>query len=163
MIASHLKAARKDLKPAYLSLHGLGQINEERIGGFADACEKQGTPFNREADVHYFPGISSITAEAISPLAEKYNALVCANDIIGTVVLSELDRLGVSVPSDVSVTGFDDSPVRKLSRPLLTTVSMPLGELARAAASRLESQIIENHPAAASIRVPGSLVIGEST
>ncbi len=162
LIASHLKSARQDLKPAYLSLNGLGQIGEERLEGFIAACEKQGTPFNRETDVHTFDGISSITADAIAPLAEKYNALVCANDIIGTVVLSELDRLGIKVPSQVSVTGFDDSPVRRLSRPLLTTVSMPLAELAGAAAARLESQIIENTPAVESIRVPGTLVIGES-
>lgn len=162
LIATHLKSVRPDLKPAYLSLTGLGQINEERLEGFAAACEKQGTPFNNESDVHYFEGISSITSGEISALAEKYNTLVCANDIIGTVVLSELDRLGINVPSQVSVTGFDNSLVRGLSRPLLTTVSMPVGELARAAASRLEAQIIENQPAAESIRVAGTLIIGES-
>ncbi|MBG7607288.1 MAG: LacI family DNA-binding transcriptional regulator [Verrucomicrobia bacterium] len=163
MIANHLKSARQDLKPAYLTLKGLGQINEERLEGFTATCEKQGTPFNSETDVYNFHDIPSITAEAIAPLAKKYNALVCANDIIGTVVLSELDSLGVSVPSQVSVTGFDDSPVRRLSRPLLTTVSMPLSEIARAAASRLEAQIIENKPAEENIRVAGTLMVAETT
>ena len=162
MIANHLKATRQDLKPAYLTLNGLGQINDERLEGFANACEKQETLFCRENDVHSFKGISSITADTISPLSQKYNALVCANDIIGTVVLSELDRLGVKVPAEVSVTGFDDSPVRRLSRPLLTTVSMPLAELARSAAARLETQIIENTPAEGSIRVGGTLIVAES-
>jgi len=163
MIASHLKSARPDLKPAYISIRGLGQIDDERLEGFAVACKAQGTPFDREADIHYFKGIPSITAYSISKLSKKYNALVCVNDIVGTVVLSELDRLGIAVPSQVSVTGFDNSPVRQLSRPLLTTVCMPIEELAHAAASRLESQIIENKPAAESIRVAGTLVTGEST
>ncbi len=162
MIAAHLLANRPNIRPAYVSLDGLGQIGEERLEGFAAACRKQGTAFDHESDVHRFEGIASITSEKIAPLAEKYNALVCANDIIGTVVLTELDRLGVKVPAEVSVTGFDDSPVRRLSRPLLTTVSMPLAELASTAASRLETQIIENTQPAESIRVAGSLVIGES-
>lgn len=162
MIASHLKSARADLKPAYLSLKGLGQIDDERLEGFAVACAAQGTPFDQKSDVHSFDAISAITATAISELSKKYNALVCVNDIIGTVVLSELDRLGIRVPAQISVTGFDNSPVRQLSRPLLTTVCMPIAELAHAAASRLESQIIENLPAEKSIRVAGTFVAGES-
>lgn len=162
-IARHLKSRRTDLRPAFVSLHGLGQINDERLEGFSDACAKQNIPFDKEADGYHFEGIPEIRGEKIAPLAEKYNALVCANDIIGTVVLTELDRLGFLVPSQISVTGFDDSPVRRLSRPLLTTFSMSLRELAKAAASRLESEIIENLPAAPSIRVAGSLVTGEST
>ncbi len=162
MIARHLKQTRGDLKPAYVSLNGLGQINEERLEGFSDACSEEGVPFDKSVDAFYFEGISHITGDKISPLAGSYNALVCANDIIGTVVLSELDRLGFRVPDQISVTGFDNSPVRRLSRPLLTTVGMPLNELAKAAASRLESEIIENQQAAPSIRVAGSLVIGES-
>lgn len=162
-LAAHLVSRRTDLKPAYVSIKGLGQIDTERLDGFAVACAGESVTFNKETDIRYFDGISSITAEEISALAGKYNALVCVNDIVGTVVLSELDRLGVAVPSQVSVTGFDDSPVRRLSRPLLTTVSMPMHELARVAASRLESQIISNRPPADSVRVAGSLVIGEST
>lgn len=162
MIAKHLKAARSELKPAYLSLRGLGQIDEERLEGFANACDAQNTPFDREADVHHFEEISSITTNSIAVLAEKYNALVCVNDIIGTVVLSELDRLGIAVPAQISVTGFDNSPVRQLSRPLLTTVCMPIAELARSAASRLESRIIDSQFSEESIRIAGTLVLGES-
>ena len=163
MLAAHLKSKRDDLKPVYVSLEGLGQIDQERLEGFTDACVELGTDFDRESDVKYFKGVAAITADAIQPLSQKYNTFVCANDIIGIVVLTELDRLGVNVPKQISVTGFDDSPVRRLSRPLLTTVGMPIGQLASVAASRLESQIIENLPAAESMRLPGTLVIGEST
>lgn len=162
-LTSHLVSRRADLRPAYVSIKGLGQIDEERLEGFAEACAREVVRFGKDTDVRYFDGISSITAEEISSLAGKYNALVCVNDIVGTVILSELDRLGIPVPSKVAVTGFDDSPVRRLSRPLLTTVSMPMHELARVAASRLKSQIISNRPPADSVRVAGSLIIGEST
>jgi LacI family transcriptional regulator len=162
-LAIHLISRRPDLKPAYVSIDGLGQIDGERLNGFAEACARGSVRFDKKTDIRYFDGISAITGGEISSLAGKYNALVCVNDIVGTVVLSELDRLGIPVPSQISVTGFDDSPVRRLSRPLLTTVSMPMHELARIAASRLKTQIISNRPPANSVRVAGSLIIGEST
>lgn len=161
-LLDHLIASRPGLKPAFISLNGLGQIGEERLSGLASACLKNDIPFDPENDVLHFEDIASITSQRILPLAQNYNTLLCANDIIGTVVLTELDRLGFSVPEQIAVTGFDDSPVRKLSRPVLTTVSMPVGELGRAAAARLESEIIEHREPAPLLRIKGRLIRGES-
>lgn len=162
LLVGHLVSRRPEIKPAFVSLNGLGQVGEERLQGLADACLKNHILFDPEADTYHFESISAITSKSILPLSEKYKTLICVNDIIGTVVLTELDRLGVSVPSQISVTGFDNSPVRQLSRPLLTTISMPVSELAKAAASRLETQIIEQVVPTETLRVPGTLVIGES-
>ncbi len=162
-LVEHLRARVPDLKPAFLSMKGVNQIHDERLEGLDSACRHHSIPFDRKSDSYLFDSISSVSGEALSPLAEKYNALLCLNDIVGTVVLTELDRLGFLVPSQIAVTGFDDSPVRQLSRPLLTTIAMPVKELGRTAASRLESEIIENQPAAPSIRVRGTLVSGQST
>jgi DNA-binding LacI/PurR family transcriptional regulator len=162
-IISHLVGRRDNLKPAYLSLESLGQVDEERLQGVVSGCDAHGISFDQKKNVHRFANIHSITPEKLSTLVKKHNTLICVNDILGTVVLSELERLGIAVPSDVAVTGFDDSPVRQLSRPMLTTVSMPFRKLAQEAASRLESQIIESVEPQGIVRVPGSLVIGAST
>ncbi len=162
-IAAHLLERNPNLKPAYVALEGMGQVGEERLDGFATACAALGIAYDPQSDAYRFDGINSITSERMRGISENYNAVVCANDIIGTVVLTELDRLGIPIPSQLAVTGFDDSPVRRLSRPLLTTVSMPIGELARAAASHLETQIIEHKKTDEVIRIRGSLLIGEST
>lgn len=162
-IAAHLAQRNPSLKPAFVTLDGMGQIGEERLEGFAAACRSLGVPFDAEKDSFSFAGISSITGERVKNITVGHNALVCANDIIGTVVLTELDRLGIEIPSQVAVTGFDDSPVRKLSRPLLTTVSMPLAELAAAAASSLKKHIIEHLPNEEIIQIPGKLLVGESS
>jgi DNA-binding LacI/PurR family transcriptional regulator len=61
------------------------------------------------------------------------------------------------------VTGYDNSPLRRLSRPLLTTISMPFEELARRAAIGLQAQIIENAEPEPLSRVAGELLVGEST
>ncbi len=162
-LVNHLRSRIPNLKPAFLSLKGVNQIHDERLEGLDSVCRHHSIPFDKAADTHLFDGISHITGEALTPLTKKYNALLCLNDIVGTVVLTELDRLGINVPSKVAVTGFDDSPVRQLSRPLLTTIAMPVKELAKTAASRLEAEIIENQPAAPSIRVKGTLIPGQSS
>lgn len=162
-LVEHLLEKRGNFKPAYVSFNGLGQIDRERLSGLETACKRHGVSFDTKKDSRYFSGIRSIKSADISDLAKRYDALICVNDIVGTVVLSELDRLGIKVPENLAVTGFDDSPVRQLSRPLLTTISMPLHTLAKSAASRLESEIIERTPPGNTLRVPGILVVGEST
>lgn len=163
-IVTHLFDRRKKkLKPAFITLDGLGQIHEERLSGVELSCKRLGVSFDPDKDTHSFPNINSVTNAKILSLSKSYNALICINDIMGTVILSELDRLGIDVPKDISVTGFDNSPVRQLSRPLLTTVSMPILELARTAASGLEDEII-NHVSQKSIhRVSGEFIAGESS
>lgn len=162
-LIDHLHSRRPDLKPAFVTLSGLGQIGKERLEGMATACGNLSLPFDAKRDTFQFDGISSITSETVRPLVAAYNALVCANDIIGNVVSSELDRMGIAIPAQCAVTGFDNSPVRNLSRPLLTTVDMCIGKLATTAASRLESEIIEQVPTEEIIRIPGTLMVGEST
>jgi LacI family transcriptional regulator len=163
-IVSHLfKRRGKNLKPAFITLDELGQIHEERLSGVDAACKQLGIHFDPIKDTHTFPNINGVTNAKILSLSKKYNTLICINDIMGTVVLSELDRLGVAVPKDISVTGFDDSPVRQLSRPLLTTVSMPILELARTAATGLEQEIINHIPQKAIHRVVGKFIFGESS
>lgn len=162
-IAAHLLKRKPNLKPAYIALNGMGQVGEERLEGFTAACVSLGIAFDPESDSHRFDDIKSITSERMRDISHNCNAIICANDIIGTVVLTELDRLGIPIPTQIAVTGFDDSPVRRLSRPLLTTVSMPIGELARTAANRLETQIIEQKKTDEIIRIAGTLLVGEST
>ncbi|MFN9025488.1 MAG: LacI family DNA-binding transcriptional regulator [Akkermansiaceae bacterium] len=162
-IVTHLfKRLGKKFKPAFITLDELGQIHQERLDGVDAACKQFGIHFDPIKSTHAFPNINSINNAKILSISKKYNALICVNDIVGTVVLSELDRLGVSVPKDISVTGFDDSPVRQLSRPLLTTVSMPVIELAKAAAASLEQEIINHIPQKSINRVVGKFIIGES-
>ena len=162
-LLDHLRATIGGIRPKFLSLEGLGQIHEERLDGLGQACGRRGIEFDRGRDAVVFRDIAAIQSGNVAAAAKGANVLVCVNDIVGTVVLTELDRLGISVPGQVAVTGFDDSPVRRLSRPLLTTVSLPVEELARYAATRLQAEIIENEAPASLLRVAGHLVPGEST
>ena len=162
-LLDHLRSVMSEIRPRFVSIEGLGQIHEERLDGFVQACRRRDVAFDREKDTVAFSDIASIQSDKVAAAAKGANVLICVNDIVGTVVLTELDRLGISVPNEIAVTGFDDSPVRRLSRPLLTTVSLPVEELARYAATRLQAEIIEIEAPAALLRVVGHLVPGEST
>jgi DNA-binding LacI/PurR family transcriptional regulator len=87
---------------------------------------------------------------ARSLLASGCTAIVCASDLVAVGVLAEARRQGLEVPRDLSVIGFDDSPLARHSWPPLTTVQQPLvamsvgiadafvGEMNKVPASRSE-------------------------
>lgn len=71
----------------------------------------------------------------------KPDALICANDFIALHMVAALKRLGVDIPADVMVTGFDGTPQSAVVEPSLTTVQIPNAEIGRMAADMLLEQI----------------------
>jgi DNA-binding LacI/PurR family transcriptional regulator len=68
-------------------------------------------------------------------------AILCFSDAIARGVLAGIEQAGLSVPKDVSIVGFDDSPLAARSRPALTTVHQDVNAKGRAAASALLAAI----------------------
>jgi DNA-binding LacI/PurR family transcriptional regulator len=68
---------------------------------------------------------------------ERPTALFLQTDAMAQGVLTAARRLGLRVPEDMSVAGFDDSPGADATKPPLTTVTSPRYQLARAAADML--------------------------
>lgn len=66
-------------------------------------------------------------------------AVFASNDDMALGVLAAAQRLGLLVPGELSVVGFDDSPTAALVWPPLTTVRQPVAEMARAAVEMLVS------------------------
>lgn len=89
-------------------------------------------------------------------------ALVCFNDLVAFGVLARLRTLGVAVPGDVSVVGFDDIPAADFVHPALTTVRLPKAELGRRSWEVLRDQL-GDHTARASVRLEPTLVVRDST
>ncbi|MFY3896288.1 substrate-binding domain-containing protein, partial [Achromobacter xylosoxidans] len=100
-------------------------------------------------------------AEAIkSALRGKQapTALFCSNDLLATAVIADLVALGLSVPSDISVCGFDGMRFGALLTPPLTTVAQPSDGIGQAACSNLLAQIHGQPPQ--SNRLPHCIVVG---
>jgi DNA-binding LacI/PurR family transcriptional regulator len=91
-------------------------------------------------------------------------AILAMSDILALGALEAAEELGVSVPSELSVVGFDDSPGAVQATPPLTTVAQPHEEKGRLAAEEL-IEAIERGPGAEPRRtlLPTELVVRDST
>lgn len=89
------------------------------------------------------------------------DALVCGNDEIAVAIIHELQELGIDVPTEVSVVGWDDIRVSRYLRPGLTTVRQPVPELGATAAEHLH-RMISGLPVPATTVLPTALVHRES-
>lgn len=94
--------------------------------------------------------------------AHRPDAVFAANDAMAVGAIRCLSELGLRVPEDVAVVGFDDAPFAASYKPALTTIAQPIGELGRRAVDML-MQLIENPDAKPIMEVlPSELVIRES-
>ena len=80
---------------------------------------------------------------ALAALSDYPDVFVCSHDLIATEAIYALRKLGVSVPGDVQVCGFDDSPNSRIMTPALTTVHIHTGVMAITAIQLLLSRIDE--------------------
>ena len=81
--------------------------------------------------------------DALSGINDFPEVFVCAHDLVATEAIYVLRRLGVSVPGDVLVCGFDDSPNSRIMTPTLTTVHIHTNVMALSAIHLLLSRIDE--------------------
>lgn len=68
---------------------------------------------------------------------DRPTAIFAANDAMAAGVVTAANELGLTVPEDLSVMGFDDTMIARLTNPPLTTVRQPVFDIARHAAEAL--------------------------
>ncbi|WP_170771938.1 LacI family DNA-binding transcriptional regulator [Ruegeria lacuscaerulensis] len=68
-------------------------------------------------------------------------AVLCGNDVLAVGALHRAREMGLNVPRDVSITGFDDIELARIVSPALTTVHVPHREMGRRAAMELVSML----------------------
>jgi LacI family transcriptional regulator len=109
----------------------------ERLKGYMDALRDNGVKFDagRLFGIKYF-----IQEEGVKilekVLAEKQDtdAIFCAaGDMVALGVLYSAKQLGVRIPQDVTLIGYDDIPIAGIMNPSLTTVRQPLDAMGRKA------------------------------
>lgn len=69
--------------------------------------------------------------------ADRPTVVMCGNDVLAVGALRAARQLGLKVPQDVSITGFDDIELASVANPALTTVHVPHREMGREAARML--------------------------
>jgi LacI family transcriptional regulator len=115
---------------------------EQRALGYLSALREAGI----EPDYHLYEGCNLTTAGGYAAcrrlLADglRFTAIFCANDLCAIGVLRALHEAGLSVPSDVSVVGFDDIEVAPHLIPPLTTVRVDKEAIGAWALRRLQAR-----------------------
>jgi len=90
----------------------------------------------------------AVARRLLSAARSRPQALVCADDEIALGALLAAEELGLSVPGDVAITGWDDIMAARYARPGLTTVRQPMRELGGRAARALDERIVGDRVAA---------------
>jgi LacI family transcriptional regulator len=106
-----------------------------RLAGYRAAIEEKGADKADELVVQgmftYRSGLDA--AEHLLALALRPTAIFASNDDMAAAAVAVAHRLGLDVPGDLTVTGFDDSALATTIWPELTTVRQPIAEMAREA------------------------------
>ncbi len=111
----------------------------ERSEGFMAAMRKHGlaVPAELVAQGTYRFESGLDAAGQLLDREQRPTAIFCSNDEMAAGALHAARQRKVSVPADLSIIGFDDSPIAAHIWPPLTTVGWPIREMAKAAALKL--------------------------
>lgn len=136
----------------------------DRLAGYRDALAEAGLPTDERliyrADFSTIGGYAG--ARSLMALADPPTAIFAANDASALGVLDGLRDLGLRIPQDVSVVGFDDIRAAADAHPPLTTVRQPLAEMGATAVSML-LDILDGHTLPADrVELPTRLIVRES-
>ncbi len=108
-----------------------------RRKGFADALAELGCSDFTEAPGNFQFDLGIEAAKELMASPTPPTAIFAANDDSAAGVMAGLAQLGLKVPDDVSVAGFDDSWIAQSVWPYLTTIHQPIADMAAAAALML--------------------------
>ena len=136
----------------------------ERMLGWLDALAPAGiVPTVANADLSTASAIDAARLLLDTPAATRPTAVLCYSDVLAVGVLQAARQLGLTVPHDVSVIGYDDAAFTATTDPPLTTVRQDTRGKGRAAAAALAAALRGDDAAAEHLVLPTSLVVRDST
>lgn len=130
----------------------------ERIAGIRAAFHAHGLDPDRvpviETPYEIDNGLTAF--KELMSRSPRPTAVICGNDVLGVGALLAARDLGLDVPGDVSITGFDDIELARIVTPPLTTVHVPHRDMGRQAAEVLTA-LVEKRDLATRVEIPVSV------
>ncbi|MCA9797587.1 MAG: LacI family DNA-binding transcriptional regulator, partial [Candidatus Eremiobacteraeota bacterium] len=149
-------------KIGYLGARNGGNAERARRGAFGEAAAGMAVPalMRTAEDVKVEAGEAAMRAW-LDQGVNDMTALICFNDTVAIGAMKACTDLGVKVPEELSIIGFDDIEMASYVRPGLTTFSQPRYEMGRAATEMMMALLAGKTPPAPA-RFLGKLVERES-
>ena len=180
-LVSHLIAmGHEHIVQLMPNINGLRAV-DERHRGYAAAVQAHGLPVYapwkltpperpefHETDIYSLVGeqsqqIIEQVVELMNTVDTKPTAIACINDILAIITISALREIGIAVPQEVSVVGFDDISMASHIGVPLTTVAQDAYAMGQAAAERLLERLAGDVSPPRTRTVPTRLRIRAST
>jgi LacI family transcriptional regulator len=141
-------------------------LTNERLRGYRQALERAGIAVDddleRTGDYTAAAGVHH--ARALLALPEPPSAVFAFNDLMAMGVMQAAYELGLRVPDDLAVMGFDGVALSEHTCPPLSTVAQPIDQMSQAAITLLLNRISGGGPAAARLEIiQPKLIVRAST
>jgi alanine racemase len=164
----HRRIAILTLRPEFYTEPDecFSRVCDSRIEGFRQALRAAGIA-DDDPRISFLPSVGSMeggaqaAAELFSRPGPRPTALVAMADVAALGAYETCRHLGISIPGDISIAGFDDIPLAAIANPPLTTVRQP-GREKGARAAKLALSLLEGGEAS-HLRLPTELVLRAST
>jgi LacI family transcriptional regulator len=104
---------------------------EERFRGYSDTLEKFELPVDKNLVIfgNFTDRSGYYGFNRLMSLPQKPEAIFAANDMMAIGIYHGARHLGIKIPEDIAVVGFDDMYLSSLHQPRLTTIHVPIFEL----------------------------------
>ncbi len=149
---------------AHIKGHAAHGATGWRLAGYRDGLREAGIRFDPalvvDGEFSHESGFEAATR--LLALAKPPTAIFAGNDDMAAGVICAAYELGLQVPRDVSVCGFDDTPISRHIYPALTTVRQPTREMGRLAGEEL-LKTIRDRDAGTIVEIPYTLQFRRST
>ncbi|MGU9760646.1 DNA-binding transcriptional regulator CytR [Serratia marcescens] len=140
-------------------------LSHYRLQGYVQALRRNGitveSSYITRGDFTYEAGAQALTALMAQP--KPPTAVFCHSDVMAIGVLSQAKKMGLRVPQDLSIVGFDDLKLAQYCDPPLTTVAQPRFQIGQQAMLLLLEQLNGQTVASGSRLLDSELIIRGST
>jgi len=149
---------------AHVKGHPAHGASTWRLAGYRDGLACAGIPWDDAlvVDGEFSHDSGFAAANYLLDLCDPPTAIFAANDDMAAGAICAICERGLSVPRDVSVCGFDDTPIARQIYPALTTVRQPTREMGRLACLQL-LKAIRDRGEGGMVTVPYALQLRRST
>ena len=116
--------------------------SQAKLEGFAEYLQEKNIELRKDNILEGGYDVESGERCALDLMtrSEPPTAIFASNDLMAVGALRAAQRLGITVPDDLSIAGFDDAPIAQQVWPALTTLRAPAESLGRLAAQKLIGQ-----------------------